>query len=78
MLDIRKVLYSELVFSYLEDIGYPELVTEFSSESVAKSIAGSIKAFYAQDISPRMCAICIWGMTMRLQIIPDAKNQVKH
>lgn len=76
--DIQFINYQERVFSYLEYIGYPDLVIEFEPRDVARSISNAVKIFMKSGGSVRMCAITIFSLTMTEQIIPKAKEQVKH
>lgn len=70
--------YQEEVFKYLEYINYPDLVIEFEPECVANSIAKAVILFHLTGESYRMCAIAIFSLTMNYQIIPLAKNSIKH
>lgn len=71
--------YFDNVIKILESYHYPELVSGFKIEHVAKSLGNAIgKMYYDRTFSPRMAAIVIWSMTMNYQIIPHAAQQVKH
>ena len=66
--------YNELVLDYLEEIGFPDLILDYTPESVAPTISQSIRAFYDIRESHRMCALVIFGLTMTLRVIPAAKK----
>ena len=67
--------YHELVFNYLEEIGYPEMILEFNEIEVAKSLAFAICMYHARGISWRMAACSIFGMTWETQIVPRYTGQ---
>lgn len=70
--------YQEKVLGYLEHIGYPELVNDFDVEQVAYAIAGTARTFYHYGNSYRLCAIVIFSLTMKHQIINRAQGMTKH
>lgn len=70
--------YNEAVMDYLEYLGYPDYVTEFEPECVAKSITGANRTFWNCGMSIRMAALSNFGLTWTMQIIPSMRNKVKH
>lgn len=60
--------YTEQVLEYLEYIGYPEYVLEFSTQDVGRAIGGTCKTFFELDISVRLCALSIFGLTWENQV----------
>jgi len=74
MKEKEKDEYMEQVFHYLETLDYPNMIREFSVESVGKSLGPVMMDAYHLGISPRMCSINIWSLTMVFQIIPKAKR----
>ena len=55
--------YQDEVFDFLEYIGYPEYVEDFEPADVAQSLFNCARIFYTWDISPRLAALIIFGMT---------------
>lgn len=55
--------YQEKVFNYLEYIGYPQYVSDFEPEGIAKSIFRVSVTFFICGQSHRMAAISIFGMS---------------
>jgi hypothetical protein len=70
--------YQDEVLLILESFDYPNMVYGYRSSDVAYSMAGSIVVNYFMGISPMMCAIIIWSLTLNEQIMPDSKGMVKH
>lgn len=70
--------YMEAVFIALEHLEYPPMVTEFAAKDVGESLAGGIVSGFKHELSPMMCAITIWSVTMNYQILPYARRSVKH
>ncbi len=71
--------YGIQVVEYLEYIGYSDIVLDFEPMSVAMSMGYAIKDFYIGDLSYRMAALIIYGLTMEYQVIPYSKTfTVKH
>lgn len=68
--------YQENVFDYLEYLGYPEYITGFHPQSVAESLAPTMRRFYIGNMSFRLCALVIFGLTMTFQVM--RANSVKH
>jgi hypothetical protein len=70
--------YTEEVIEYLEYVGYPDFVTFFEPEDVAVAMNKTIALFYGFNLSPRMCALSIVGLTFHYQIATTVQNQVIH
>ena len=70
--------YTDAVHKELESLSYSEMVYDFNPIQVAHSMSGTIFIFYKANLSHRLCALTIWGATMTYQVIPSAKEQVKH
>lgn len=70
--------FANATLDVLESYGYPELILGFNVEDISNSMIGTMEAFYKLNLSPRFCALTIFGMTMHYQVIPAAKNETKH
>lgn len=60
---MRALEYTNEVLEYLEYLGYPDYIEHIKPEHVAHTVAKAINNFRASDISPRMAALCIFGLT---------------
>ncbi len=70
--------YFNKVIEELESMDYPNMIVEFDTIQVARSMTNTIIIFKSLDLSYRRCAITIWALTMTEQIIPSTKDQVRH
>lgn len=75
---MTKPEYTEKIFEILESFHYPDLVVEFNEYQVAKCIAGTVNSSWREGLSPMMCSVLIWALTMSMQVIPLAARSVKH
>lgn len=73
-LNINESRYLEDVIEYLEYLNYPEYVTMFEPAQVAKSIGTSAMVCCDLGVSPRYCALIIFGLTFTTQIYRDGKR----
>jgi hypothetical protein len=69
MFHLSSSQYRDKVFEYLEHIGYPQYIMEFEPEDVAYSISNTIDIFYKDKASYRLCAICIFALTLKYQVM---------
>lgn len=72
------ITFLERVEEILESFDYPEMVLGFCEHCIAKSLSGTVTAFYFAGESPMMCAIVIWSFTLQQQVIPAAEHMTKH
>jgi hypothetical protein len=70
--------YTEHVMEILETFDYPAMVVSYQEEGVARTMSETIAQCYEHELSPMMCAIIIWSLTMTMKIIPEAKASTKH
>lgn len=71
---IDRTMYNALVMQYLEYLGYPHYIQEFDPVKVATRIAITVDECHKVDlVSPRMCALLIFGLTWTHGILPLAK-----
>lgn len=70
--------YIETVFEILETYDYPELIVYYNPIDVADTLARTMYTSRVNGISPRMCAIIIWSLTLNMKVIPDASRQTIH
>lgn len=69
--------FGEMVFSYMDYLGIPEMVVYYKEEDVAKTFGHVMSQCWSLGISPRMCAIIMWSFTMD-KIARETKDIVKH
>lgn len=69
--------YLNEVMDYLEYLGYDEWILPYNEVQVAHSVTDVIYTFYKSGASVRMAALCIFGITFEVQIIPDMKRSSK-
>lgn len=55
--------YTDKVLDYLEHIGYPDYITLYKPEDVALAMARTMVTFHKSNLSYRMCALVIFGLT---------------
>lgn len=71
---MRMIDYTNTVMELLETFDYPDLIFGFDETDVARSMSGVIARNYVGGISPMMCAIMIWSLTMNYQILNRSVN----
>lgn len=76
--DMKFLDYCFSIFRTLESFHYPDLIMEFDEDDVARSLASIIRISHSLNISPKLCAVCIWSLTMNEQVIPLARESTKH
>lgn len=73
------MLFVEQVYDALEYIGWPDYVLEYEPLGVALSTAGAINALWRMDVTPRMAALIIFGLTWeKLKTGDGVVSPVKH
>lgn len=72
------VEYQEQILNYLEYLGYPDYVTEFEPVDVARAISNAAIQFYSYNVSVRMAALTIFGLTWVHQISVINNSVTKH
>lgn len=70
--------YFEDVMNYLEYLNYEDYVSPFNNVQVAKAIGETIAQFYIKELSVRMAALAIFGLTYTYQFKPWADSLTKH
>lgn len=68
--------YLDEVMEILESFDYPDMVLYFAPEDVARSIALMCGIMKVSGQSPMMCAIIIWSLTLKYQLMNS--NKVVH
>jgi len=56
--------YLDKVYEYMQYLGVPEMVLYYEPESVAQSFGPVIHHGFHFSISPRMCAIMLFSLTI--------------
>ena len=70
--------YIDKVFEVLESFDYPNLIVSYNEMDVAHTLSSTIWTCRLEGISPIMCAIIIWSLTLNLKVIPDARKLSIH
>lgn len=78
MESLSRIIYFEQVFEYLEYLGYDDMIQEFNARDVAQTIAATIHDARHNELSPIMCAIIIWSLTLNMQVIPSTHGKTIH
>lgn len=76
--DIYFTQYMQFVFEKLEYIGYPPYVEAYEAKHVAKILNKTINSCFNQRLSPMLCAVLIFSLTLTEKVIPDSQKAVKH
>jgi hypothetical protein len=74
---IMRGVYLEATLNRLEYIGYPEMIIEFPPEVISPIMNAVVRVCYEFNLSPRMCALILFGTTYE-KISQVHANSVKH
>ena len=72
---MRLVEYNDIVLDYLEYLEYQHYVQWFDPATIAEAIAKTAVIFMKDGISPRMCALSIFGLTWEYQLTAVNPNK---
>jgi hypothetical protein len=75
---MTKVEYFDKVFDILDTFDYPNMIATYNEYDVANTISRTIHTSRLAGISPMMCAILVWSLTLNCQIMPSVKGKVIH